>query len=74
VKVSVSLPEADLEFLDRYAKDAGLESRSAAVQKAVRLLRSADLAAEYAAAWEEFDASGDAALWDTTVGDGIEPE
>ncbi len=73
MKVSISLPDADLAFLDEYVESAGLESRSAAVQKAVRLLRSADLAAEYAAAWEEFDPSGDAALWDTTVGDGIGP-
>ena len=73
MKVSISLPDADLAFLDEYVESAGLESRSAAVQKAVRLLRSADLAAEYAAAWEEFDDSGDAALWDTTVGDGIGP-
>lgn len=73
MKVSISLPEEDLEFLDRYTKETGLESRSAALQKAVRLLRAADLAAEYAAAWEEFDPGGDAALWETTVGDGIEP-
>ena len=71
MKVSVSLPTDDLEFLDRYTREAGLESRSAALQKAVRLLRSAELRAEYAAAWEEFDASGDATLWETTVGDGI---
>lgn len=72
MKVSVSLPEEDLEFLDRYTKHEGLESRSAALQKAVRLLRTAELREAYAAAWEEFDASGDAALWDSTVGDGIE--
>lgn len=74
MKVSVSLPEEDLEFLDRYTKQEGLDSRSAALQKAVRLLRTAELAAEYAAAWEEFEKAGDAALWETTVGDGIEAE
>lgn len=72
MKVSVSLPDEDLEFLDQYTKDAGLESRSAALQKAVRLLRTAELSTAYAAAWEEFDPKGDAALWETTVGDGIE--
>ena len=72
MKVSISLPDEDLEFLDQYTKDAGLDSRSAALQKAVRLLRSAELSQEYAAAWEEFDASGDAALWESTVGDGID--
>jgi Arc/MetJ-type ribon-helix-helix transcriptional regulator len=72
MKVSISLPDEDVEFLDHYTKERGLESRSAALQKAVRLLRSAELAAEYAAAWEEFDPEGEAALWETTVGDGIE--
>jgi Arc/MetJ-type ribon-helix-helix transcriptional regulator len=72
MKVSISLPDEDLEFLDRYTKQAGLDSRSAALQKAVRLLRTAELSTEYAAAWEEFDADGDAALWETTVGDGID--
>lgn len=72
MKVSVSLPDDDLVFLDAYAKEAGLESRSAALQKAVRLLRKADLAADYAAAWEEFATEGDAVLWETTVGDGID--
>ena len=72
MKVSVSLPDEDLAFLDKYTKDTGLESRSAALQKAVRLLRTAELSAAYAAAWEEFDPHGDAALWETTVGDGID--
>jgi Arc/MetJ-type ribon-helix-helix transcriptional regulator len=72
MKVSVSLPDEDLEFLDEYTKKAGLDSRSAAVQKAVRLLRTAELSQEYAAAWEEFAADPDAALWETTVGDGLD--
>jgi hypothetical protein len=74
MKVSVSLPDDDLLFLDSYAREAGLESRSAALQRAVRLLRKADLAAEYAAAWEAFATDDDAALWETTVGDGIGDE
>lgn len=73
MKVSVSLPDEDLEFLDQYVQQSGLESRSAAVQKAVRLLRTAELGAAYAAAWEEWDASGDAALWESTVADGLDP-
>jgi Arc/MetJ-type ribon-helix-helix transcriptional regulator len=73
MKVSVSIPEADLEFLDEYSRKAGLDSRSAAVQKAIRLLRTAELAGAYAAAWEEWDASGDAAAWSATTADGLEP-
>ena len=73
MKISVSLPDEDLAFLDEYTNKTGLDSRSAAVQKAVRMLRTAELSSEYAAAWEAFDPNGDAALWETTVGDGVEP-
>ena len=73
MKVSVSLPAEDVEFLDTYANERGLDSRSAAVHKAVRMLRTAELGAAYEAAWDEWFASGEAALWDVTVGDGIEP-
>ena len=45
MKVSVSLPDADVEYLDAYAQAQGLDSRSAAVQKAVRLLRASELGA-----------------------------
>lgn len=72
MKVSISLPDDDLEFLDEFVRTSGLDSRSAAVHKAVRLLRTAELGAEYAAAWEEFETGGDAALWEMTVGDGID--
>lgn len=72
MKVSVSLPDDDLAFLDQYVRKSGLESRSAALQKAVRMLRTSELRQAYAAAWEEFDPAGDAALWETTIGDGLQ--
>ena len=53
VKLSVSLSEEDVLLLDEYARTAGLPSRSAALQHAVRLLRYSDLDEDYAAAWEE---------------------
>lgn len=71
MKLSVSLPGADVEFLDEYARDRGLESRSAAVHQAVRLLRVAELGSEYEAAWDEWAASEDSALWDSTTADGL---
>jgi len=40
MKLSVSLSDEDVEFLDEYARSKRLSSRSAAVQRAVRLLRS----------------------------------
>ena len=70
MKVSVSIPDEDVRFLDEYAREQGLESRSAAVHRAVRLLRTAELAEAYQAAWEEWRSS-DAAAWDRTAGDGV---
>jgi Arc/MetJ-type ribon-helix-helix transcriptional regulator len=70
MKVSVSLPGDDVEFLDAYARDQGLESRSAAVHRAVRLLRAAELSAAYESAWDEWAASEEGELWEPTAGDG----
>jgi Arc/MetJ-type ribon-helix-helix transcriptional regulator len=71
MKVSVSLADEDVRFLDEYARDQGLESRSAALQRAVRLLRTSELAAPYESAWEEWAASGDAEAWEPTAADGV---
>lgn len=73
MKLSVSLPGKDIEFLDEYAQEQGLESRSAALHRAVRLLRAAESGASYAAAWEEWSGGEDGALWESTTGDGIKP-
>ena len=71
MKVSVSLPGEDVEYLDVYAKQQGLESRSAALHRAVRLLRASELPASYESAWEEWDASGHADAWNAAAGDGL---
>ena len=71
MKVSVSLPGDDVSFLDEYAREQGLESRSAAVHRAVRLLRTMELAAPYESAWNEW-AADDADAWDATAADGLE--
>ena len=71
MKVSVSLPGDDVQFLDEYAREQGLESRSAALHRAVRLLRTAGLGGAYEAAWDEWAARGDADLWESTTGDGL---
>ena len=54
MKLSVSLPEGDVEYLDAYAERQRLGSRSASVQKAVRLLRASELGAAYEQAWSEW--------------------
>ncbi len=71
MKLSVSLPDDDVAFLDGYASDHALASRSAVVQRALDLLRAMELGPAYAAAWSEWQA--DAALWDATVADGLQP-
>jgi len=71
MKVSVSLPGEDVEFLDDYARERGLDSRSAALHRAVRLLRASELGASYEAAWKEWSAGGDAEVWNATVDDGL---
>ena len=71
MKVSVSLPGEDVQFLDEYTRQQGLDSRSAAVHKAVRLLRTAELGVAYELAWEQWTADGDAPAWDAAVADGL---
>ena len=70
MKVSVSLPDEDVEFLDAYAESRGIASRSAVVHKAVRLLRASGLGAAYEQAWDEWG-QRDAELWETTSTDGL---
>lgn len=71
VKLSVSLSPSEVETIDNYARAAGLTSRSAAIQQAIRLLGDPELEDAYAAAWQEWEASGDAQAWATTVADGL---
>ncbi len=71
MKLSVSLPAEDVEFLDTYARIHGHASRSAALREAVRLLRAAGLGAAYAEAWQEWSSSGEAQDWQVATGDGV---
>ena len=70
MKLSVSLGDDDVAFIDQYATAHGVDSRSAVVQRALGLLRALELGEEYAAAWDEWDRSdGDA--WDAALTDGV---
>jgi len=71
MKVSVSLPSEDIEFLDAYAREQGLGSRSGALHRAVRLLRSSELGSSYEGAWREWSATDDAEAWESTAADGV---
>jgi predicted transcriptional regulator len=71
VKISVSLADEDVAFLDEYARRLSAP-RSAVVQRAVRLLRAAEIGASYADAWEEWTSGGEAEAWNSVVADGID--
>ena len=71
MKISVSLPDEDVEFLDTCAQAQGFASRSAVVHKAVRLLRASELGAAYEEAWAAWSAGGDDELWESTSSDGL---
>ena len=69
MKVSVSIPDEDVEFLDNYTKTHKIASRSAALHRAIRLLRASELGDAYAAAFTEWtDDSGNDA-WDNAAAD-----
>jgi Arc/MetJ-type ribon-helix-helix transcriptional regulator len=68
--LSVSLSEDDVAAVDRYVRAVGLPLRSAAIRQAIRLLGDRELEDAYAAAWDEWEASGDALAWEATTADG----
>lgn len=72
MKLSVSLSEQDVEFLDDYASSHSVPSRSAAVQRAVALLRAHALSDSYEQAWAEWETNEDASLWETVAADGLD--
>ncbi|MEV0599836.1 ribbon-helix-helix domain-containing protein [Streptomyces sp. NPDC050315] len=74
MKISVSLPQEDVAFVDEYAARTEAESRSAVIHAAIEMLRAAELEADYEAAFAEWDASDDAAFWDRLSGDGLSNE
>jgi Arc/MetJ-type ribon-helix-helix transcriptional regulator len=71
MKVSVSLPVDDVDFLDSYAQARGIGSRSAVVHQAVGLLRAAQLGDAYEDAWEAWTSSDDAQAWESVAADGL---
>jgi Arc/MetJ-type ribon-helix-helix transcriptional regulator len=71
MKVSVSLPDEDVKFLDGYAVSQGIASRSAALHEAVRLLRASETGPEYEQAWGDWAGSDDQVLWDRSSDDGL---
>ena len=69
--MSVSLSPSEVAVLDKYAQSAGVKSRSAAIQQAIKLLGDPDLEDAYTAAWQEWEDAGEAEAWAVTVADGV---
>jgi Arc/MetJ-type ribon-helix-helix transcriptional regulator len=74
MKLSVSLSDADIEFIDRYAECHDVKTRSAVLHKAVKVLQEEDLADAYEEAFIEWEESGEATIWDRAVRDGLEDD
>ncbi len=71
MKLSISVSDRDVARLDRFVAQAGLPSRSAGIQRAIRMLDLDGLEQDYAGAWDEWTADGGAADWDITLKDGL---
>jgi hypothetical protein len=50
-ELSICLPDADVAFLDEFAKEHALPTRSSASRKALRIVREANLGAAYEETW-----------------------
>jgi Arc/MetJ-type ribon-helix-helix transcriptional regulator len=71
MKLSVSLPDDAVEFLDEQTRSGRYVSRSAALKAAVTVLRQSGMTDSYAAAWDEWEQSGDDAMWENLAADGL---
>lgn len=73
VTLTVRLTESEVAILDDYARSVGLASRSDAVRHLILRLGDLELQSVYADAWNEWESSGDATLWDAMSADGLQP-
>ncbi len=71
MKLSVSLSDADVAALDAYVANAGLPSRSAGLQRAIRMLRYPTLDEDYRNAWLEWSDGDEELSWEPADADGI---
>jgi hypothetical protein len=71
MKLSVSLSDEDVALLDAYVKRAGLPSRSAGLQRAIRMLRYPALEEDYSNAWDEWSVTGEDSAWEMVTADGL---
>ena len=70
MKISVTLSDDEVRFLDEHARLHTYPSRAAVLRKAVRVLRSSTLGDAYADAWAQWEAPGEADVWASAANDG----
>ena len=68
-KLSISIPDSALQFVERYRKTHAIKTRSEVIQEALALLRERELDAAYREASVEFDTD-----WDRASSDGLTDE
>ena len=68
-KLSISIPQPLLRFVEDYRHSHAFKSRSQVIEKALELLREKELEAAYALASEEADPA-----WEATLADGLTDE
>lgn len=71
MKLSISLPDDIVGFIDEQTESGAFESRSAVLKAAVTALRQRTITDSYAAAWDEWEQSGEDELWDGVAADGL---
>ncbi|TAJ47303.1 MAG: ribbon-helix-helix protein, CopG family [Herbiconiux sp.] len=69
-KLSVSLSESDLEYIDELAR-ARSGNRSAAIHDLVRIARERASVSDYAMANDEWIESGESRVWEAAETDGL---
>jgi len=68
-KLSISIPSASLDFVEKYRRVHALKSRSHVIETAINVLREQELEAAYRDASREYDPA-----WDVTNSDGLPDE
>lgn len=71
MKLSISLSDEEVAVLDDYVERVGLPSRSAGLQRAIRMLRYPSLEDDYDQAWAQWSVAGEEDVWEQTVEDGL---
>ena len=74
IKLSISVDQDFAPFIERYQRQHAVRTKSEVVERALQLLRKAELQEAYRQAAEDWLENPDAKLWENTVADGLEVE